>query len=223
LATFSSDDIKSLAGIISFFGSLREIALSGSDGNVSTLLDESRRLAIPPLDLMMGILQPLLAEIGDLWASNKISVSMEHRFSSLVGNLLADSRNGNSGYAQPQPPELVLINAEDNSHTLGLQMAEVYFSTQGIPSRVYVPGLPTNEILDLLCIHHPKAVGFSLGLPAHMKQVQEVVRGFKELPIQLPKVLVGGPAVRLGLDPDPSLGLVVCNQLEDALLLLHDG
>ena len=164
----------------------------------------------------------MLAEIGDLWVLNKVSVSQEHRFSALVGDLLADVQNGDSGDAQPQSPELVLINAQDNYHTLGLQMAEVYFSTQGVPSRVYVPGLPTNEILDLLCLHHPKAVGFSLGLPAHMKQVQEVVRSIKGLPIQPPRVLVGGPAVRLGLDPDLALGLTVCHQLEDALLLLHE-
>jgi hypothetical protein len=219
-ATFSPEDKYSLKGITGFFDALRVVAVSGSTGNVAGILTESRQLGIRPLDLMMGILQPLLAEIGTLWAANRVTVAVEHRFSALAGALLADVRKECLEDAGPQPPELILINARDNTHTLGLQMAEVYFSTKGIPTRTFLPGLPTTDILDLLYLQRPRAVGFSLALPGQLEQVLEVAEGIKALPFVPPRILVGGSAARVGLDLDPAHGVTVCRQLDDALSLL---
>jgi methanogenic corrinoid protein MtbC1 len=222
VATFSPEDKDSLKGITRFFDALREVALSGSTGNVADILRESRQLGIRPLDLMMGILQPLLAEIGDLWAENRITWAVEHRFSVLVGALLTDVRKEGLEATGPQPTELVLVNARHNDHTLGLQMAELYFATHGIPTITVVPGLPTAEILELLCLHRPLAVGFSLGLQGHVAQVQEVAAEVRSLPFVPPRILVGGPAARSGLDLKTSLGLTICSQLDEALALLRE-
>jgi methanogenic corrinoid protein MtbC1 len=213
-------DKQGLEGVTSFYRSMEKIAFSGSTRDVAAILEESRRLGIRPLDLMMGILQPLLAQIGELWLANKISVAEEHRFSTLVGDLLALSRQEQPGDAQRPAPELIMLNALDNYHVLGLQMAEVFFSTQGIPTLTVVPGLPTTEIIDLLALHRPRALGVSVALPAHMQQVREVVNRLGELPAPPTRILVGGPAIRLGLEPDPSHRFTLCNTFDDALLAL---
>lgn len=211
---------KNLDEIKAFYRSLREIALSSAPADVIKIEEESNRLGIRSIDLMMGVLQPLLAEIGDLWASGKVTVATEHRFSALVQDLIAHFRSHSGWSLRPPSPRLILVNAEDNFHTMGLQMAEAYFAVRGIPTLTAVPGLPIQEILDLLDLHKPAAIGFSVAMPTQMRQMREVVERMKGLARPPRRVLVGGPAVRLGLSPDPSFGIDVCRQLAEVPPLL---
>ena len=213
--TFTDSDQSRLEGIIEFFLHLEEVSLSGSRAEVPQILKESQSLGIRPVDLMMGLLQPLLSKIGDLWAAKEITVDTEHRFSALVGDLLAHVRNSSKREAGPAAPELILVNAEGNYHTLGLQMAEVYLAAQGIPTLTVIPGLPTNEILQLVRLHKPKAIGFSVALPNQMEQVWTVARHFKQARHAPRHILVGGPAVRLGLGLEPTLGIEACYDLAE--------
>ena len=112
---------------------------------------------------------------------------------------------------------MLLVNAEDNYHTLGVQMAQYFYTTQGISTVTVLPGVPTHEILDLLHVHKPQVIGFSVGLPTQMRQVREVVTQIQELPLKPGRILVGGPAVRFGLNPDPSLGITLCADLQQSL------
>ena len=217
---FSEADQESLERLVAFFIRLEESALAGTDAEVSKLLAEGRSLGIRPLDLMMGMLQPLLARIGDLWAANKITVHAEHRFSALVADLITQVRLTTHREDQSVTPDLILVTAEENYHTLGVQMAEVYFTTQGISTLAVTPGLPTQEILDLVERHRPRALGFSVALPTQLKQVLEVAERLKDQPEAPRHLLLGGPAVRHGLDLDPAYGITVCRDLAEARALL---
>jgi len=77
--------------------------------DVGLMLEESSRHHIRPMDLLLGMLQPLLVEIGELWASGQVTVSMEHRFSDLVGDLLAHVRRGFRQDPRPESPKLLLL------------------------------------------------------------------------------------------------------------------
>lgn len=191
-----------------FFSALHRTAVHGSRIEASHLLEESQRLGIRPMDLMMGLLQPLLREIGRLWARGEITVATEHRFTALATDLVAHFRAALPAPAQGQP-ELALFTAEGNYHTLGLQMAEAHCAAIGLPALIVVPGLPTGEVLDLLRRHRPQVVGFSVAMPEQMAQVRAVAEALEHLPpLRLP-IQVGGPAVRLGLElsPDPRIQL----------------
>ena len=216
-------DKKSFQELKDFFRSMQLIAHSGNPAEVHSIIEESRRLHIPPMDLLLGILQPLLVEIGKLWASGAVTVATEHRFSALVGDLLAQIRIDSHGDARPVSPQLMLINAEENYHTLGLQIGEVYFMACDIPTLTVVPGLPIKEVMDLLDLHKPKAVGFSVALAPQMKQVWEVAERMQGLPDPPKHLLVGGAAVRKGLDSERSLWIHVCRQLTDVPPLLGES
>ena len=125
IQTFSETDHEHLEAIVAFYIRLEECALAGTNLEVSSLLAEGGNLGIRPLDLLMGMAQPLLAKIGDLWAANQVSVHTEHRFSALVADLATQVRVASRGEILRAAPELLLITAEENFHTLGVQMAEV--------------------------------------------------------------------------------------------------
>ncbi len=213
---FDQSDRTKLQAIIDFYGGLKERVLAEAPANVTSILAESGRLGIRPLDLMFAMLAPLLAQVGDAWAAGKVTVYSEHRISAVVEALISGIRSETlSANDQPVAPALVLVNAEGNYHTLGLQMAEVYFAACGIPTLTVLPGLPTGEVLDLLDSVRPKAVGFSVALPTQMRQVREVKGRLRELPSPPQRIIVGGPALRLGLHPDASFGFDVCRNLSD--------
>jgi CheY-like chemotaxis protein len=120
-----------------------------------------------------------------------------------------------------EPPRLLLVSAEDNRHTLGLQMAEPFFIANGVPTLTVLAGLPLKEVLDLLEFHKPEAVGFSVALAGQMNQVRKAAGRIRNLPDPPLHLLVGGPAVRRGLELDPALGIRACRQLSDVLSLFH--
>jgi methanogenic corrinoid protein MtbC1 len=205
-----------------FFHSLQMVARSGKPIDVGIILEESNRHRILPMDLLLGMLQPLLVEIGKLWASGQVAVATEHRFSDLVGEILVHVRRDFRQDLQPESPKLLLLTAEGNYHVLGLKMAEPFFVANGVPTITVVPGLPINEVMDLLERHQPWAVGFSVALASQVDQVQEVARQVKQLSGPPRHILVGGPAVRMGLELDPSLGILACRQLSDVLPLFQE-
>lgn len=214
-------DIDALAGIIDFYTSLDYIALSEELPDIDAILAESRRLGIRPLDMMVGVLQPLLAKVGDMWSAGELSVASEHRITAMVADLLIGLRETRKPRGREQKPRVILINAENNYHTLGLTMAEVYFASYGIPALTVVPGLPTAEILDLVARARPEVLGFSVALSTQMAQVREVAGRLRPMPGRPKHFVVGGPAVRMGLNPDITLGIRVCKNLAEVVGLLN--
>ena len=220
---FSADDRQALGGVQAFFAALQASARDQRALDLGFVLEESRRLAVRPLDLMMGVFQPLLHEIGALWADGKVTVAMEQRFSALVDDWLAAQRlrAAEGAAAEPGRPSLILLNAEGNHHRFGLQMAESFFSALAIPCLTVTQGLPLDEILALLDQHRPQALGFSVALPGQMKQVLEVAEAAKALPVPPRHILVGGPAVRQGQCGAPGPGIHACRELTEILPFLQ--
>lgn len=222
VSTSNPPDLAALKGLRAFFHSMQLVARSGSPMDVDLFLEESNRHHLLPMDLLLGILQPLLVEIGNLWAAGQVTVTTEHRFSALVGELLAHVRRELKQDPRPESPKLLLLTAEGNYHVLGLKMAEPFFVANGVPTITVVPGLPIEEVMDLLERHQPWAVGFSVALESQMDQVLQVAKRVKQLSGPPRHILVGGPAVRMGLELDPSLGIRVCRQLSEVLSLLQN-
>ena len=221
--TFSLADKQGLQGLSQFFVSLQKAARDPAPLPFGAILAESRRLAVPPLDLMMGVFQPLLDEVGALWAAGQLTVAMEHRFTALVNDWVATHRadTAEGPRVQPGRPRLILLNAEGNFHVLGLQMAECYCASVGIPALTIMPGLPLSEILDLVDQHRPQVLGFSVALADQMTQVLEVADRVKALAVPPQHILVGGAAARQGLEVAPGLGIQVCRALTDMLPFLQ--
>jgi methanogenic corrinoid protein MtbC1 len=213
-------DLQAMEEIKRFFRSMQDLARSGTPGEVDGILRHSRSLRVAPMDLLLGILQPLLVEIGQLWKAGRVTVAAEHQFTALAGRLMAQVRKESPGAAASGPAKLVLVNAEGNDHSLGLMMAEYYFVACGIATLRVKEGSSVQEILDLLDGHRPEAVGFSVAMAPQMRQVRKVVARIGELAHPHPHILLGGPAVRMGLDLGLASGIRPCRQPLEGLRFL---
>jgi len=198
---------------------LRSAARCGTPISYTKIITEARELNIKPLDLMIGMIQPILHEIGVLWAAGEISVAREHQFSDFADSLVAAMYLHYpelDTFRQSVSPRFLLVNADGNYHTLGLQLVALSLATRKIPHRVVLPGLPAGEIVSLIQEHKPRAVGISVALPTHMKGVRELLGALRQSdPDPTPSVYVGGMPVREGLSLPEEFGVTLCKSIFD--------
>jgi len=213
---FGEAERRAADELAAFFHSLQETARGGTPDDRRRILAESRRLGIRPIDLMMGMLQPLLREIGELWAAGAVTVGCEHRFADLVGDLMTHFRAPSAAPAPGAPLDLLLLPARDNTHTLGLRMAEAYLASTGLTVLTLLRGIATPELIELVEFHQPRGVGFSVAMPDQVAQVAKVAEAMKHLRFPPRQVFLGGPAIRPdSLLPAPPPSLTVARDVRD--------
>jgi len=164
--------------------------------SATAILERGARLGIRPTELLMGILQPSLHEIGRLWEAARIQPAQEARLTRLCDEVL-ERMLAEQETRLPQPHEVypvVLTVAEGNTHTLGVRMVAFAFREEGHDVRLLLSALPTEKLLDLCETIKPSIVGISVALETQMAYVHEVMRGLaeREIPAQ---VIAGGHGV----------------------------
>jgi methanogenic corrinoid protein MtbC1 len=195
--------VRAIQPIVAFYARLRAQAEASAAIPARALLDEAKSLGIAPIDLLWGMLQPLLYEIGDLWSQGRVTIATEHRFSMNVETVLdaiaetlpapAPARRG--------AVDFLLVNAEGDHHVIGVRMVDLFLRMRGRSTFLVVPGLPSREVLALAGELEPKTIGVSIALPEHAVRVREIVDGTSGF-LRRPRVIVGGWAVKMGLSLD---------------------
>lgn len=212
--TLTAADQEALKGFQAFYRTLQGAARQGRPPRLGRLLAESRALGLTTQDLLIGLLQPLLVEIGEGWADGRVTVAAEHRFSSLAADLLARLR-GPVPLPQVSPfRRFLLVNVPGNAHVLGLRMAEVYLAGQGWNCTV-LEGPTLGGLLERVSLLRPEVLGFSAAMPGQFAFVDEAAALLAESPHRPRHLLVGGAAVRRGGAPEPSQGIRAIRQLQD--------
>ncbi len=164
----------------------------------------ARQAGIPDLDLAVGILQPLLYEVGVAWAAGHLSVWQEHRISGWVEEVLAAMAAARS--TPEKPGGILLLAAPGNQHTLGPRLLTLELAARGLAVTAVLPGMPLAEYPRLIERSSPRIVGISVGDPASLTTLEPAVH---ILEVRFPEVrfVAGGSAVRLnpGLRADMTL------------------
>lgn len=201
------------------YGRLRVAARSRELLRAGTLMDECIGMGVRPVDLMMGIIQPLLYEIGELWARAEVTVAAEHQFSDFAASVLATvyQRYPELGQFRQSPhPRMLLTIADGNYHVLGLQILELYLATEHVPTFTVVPGLPVEETARLAREMEPGFIGVSISDPAQMRCARDLAAALGDLPdAGRPTIILGGSTARAGLDAQEYPGVVICANLAD--------
>lgn len=188
------------------------------------LLAEGEKLGLSPVDLLVGVLQPVLYEVGERWSRGEASVADEHaisRAASVAVELLLESRPELVALRQARRPEVLLTCAPGNTHAVGLQLVEFFLLSEGVPVYTILPGLPADEIVELTRTLEPKALGISVAMPEQVASVCEIAKRVHALPDSHgPVVLVGGFAVRGGFELPPDTPARTCFDFREIPALL---
>lgn len=196
--------LKNLKPIVDFYKSLKDRAVSSERLNLSEIIEESRQLGLSSLDTAIGILQPALIEMGTLFMQSKVTAAKEHAFTAFVDKMVTHLLASHTAMEtmDVEKPEVLLACVDGNYHWLGLKLLELALLEEKIPTRLYIPSLPTAEIISLALELRPAVIGLSI---FDAKQAEEArvicdaIEGDQGARYR-PKIAVGGNGARVYLE-----------------------
>lgn len=145
-----------------------------------------------PADFFDRILKPVMYDIGEHWATSKISIATEHVASNVAQTLVKIIMDGVSSSGNKK--KILICVPIGEEHHLGCDVLETYLSIKGF--KVYNMGtsMPTESIISFIENNKPDIVFVSITLPDNMLAGQRLVKKIsKESNIP---ILIGGYAMQ---------------------------
>ncbi len=156
------------------------------------LLAEARSLGIRDVDLLIGLLQPVLCEVGRRFVSGRISVELEHKISALTESIL-QALDENAATI-PDRPCTLLVSAPGNTHTFGPRIFAAQEAEKGEGCDIMLAAAP-EQVLARLKTGDYRRLGISVALPSQCQAARNLADRVRE---QLPniEVVMGGYAIK---------------------------
>lgn len=198
---FNSQTLEGLKPVITFYNELRKAVKEANPISPEKLLKEGRRLNLKPMDFLMGLIQPLLYEIGVLYEQKKILPMHEHIFSQTAQRLvlLIEQHYKLEEIPQGEKIEVLIACADGNYHDIGIRLLNVWLKQEGIRSFALFPSLPSDSVVSAIQTFQPKVLGVSVALVEQLQEVEKIQLALKKSHLKT-KVIVGGLAIREGVN-----------------------
>jgi DNA-binding transcriptional MerR regulator/methylmalonyl-CoA mutase cobalamin-binding subunit len=158
-------------------------------------------LALPPRALIHRVVLPTMKEVGDRWASGRLTVAQEHLLSASLRTLLgALSRLAG---ADRGGPRLLFATPSGDRHEFGILAAALLAALGGLHVTYLGPDLPSGQIADAATRGgtHVVVLGLTFGAtqPSSIAEVQALM---ETLPPSV-ELWLGGP-LPAGFEDAPS-------------------
>ena len=190
LASYSPKDIKKREDATK--KSKKQLYKKLTEGNIEDcvkIYEDYVKIFSTP-DFFDKILKPVMYDIGEYWATNKISIATEHVASNIAQTLVKILMDRVSSTGTKK--KIMICVPVGEEHHLGCDVLETYLSIKGF--KVYNMGttLPTESIISFIENNKPDVVFVSITLPDNLSAGQRLVRKIKES-YNIP-ILIGGYA-----------------------------
>ncbi len=184
-----------LQPIKDFFAKVQKLSFAGETINKRKFLKEAKSLNIKASDLLAGILQPLLYEIGRLYSLDQMDIITEHKFSQFVTELITDIRSeflDQSSYPENARVDVILSCANGNNHAFGVTFLELCLREAGVSVEAIYPGVPADQLADYVQFMNPKVLGVSMSMREQLPEIKYVAKLLSGQETTNPYFLVGG-------------------------------
>lgn len=180
---------------------LETVSASENPYLAQSVIQQGLKLGLSPMDILMGVVQPALYEVGKRWEIGDLTVEQEHRFTAycegLFHLLYFDSFVDHLDLRQSKHPQVLLVNAPENYHSLGIRMVELWLLSNAISCYTVYPGIPVPEIMELVRSLDPNVLGISAALSSHIASVHEIEEQINKInQLDALTILSGGYAVK---------------------------
>ena len=180
------------------FAMAARLTTSDDMPKVVDIVGFGRRLGIRPVDLLMGVVQPALYEIGRLWEEGKITHTTEARFTRLITEMLDElvlDQRRRQQLVPRQGRPIFLAAAAGNRHTVGIQMLGFSLREQGHDARVITNAVEAAWLVRLATLLRPSHIGISVALPSQVSYAVDVAKRVEREGLDA-RVMVGGYGAR---------------------------
>lgn len=200
---FASDVVRHSEFLRRIYHSLYEAGRRNDLPSAQQLVKDAIAANFRPVDILLGILTPLLYKIGEQWRSGTVTIADEHEFTALserVIEMIERSMQRGRTRRRAGVPRYFLMNAPGNTHTLAIRVLALWLESHGICTPTVVDHLDLQELAQDIIKAAPKALLISMALPQQLNSVAAISALIGELPANArAKVIVGGYAIKTGL------------------------
>jgi methanogenic corrinoid protein MtbC1 len=184
---------------------LRVAGKAGDIGDAARIVQLALASGVRPVDILVGLITPLLYVVGLEWECGLISIAEEQRFTGFCERVfeLVKLEVDRVGPVAPRERHALVfvINADGNDHTLGSRIVALWLQSKGIEVRAF-HATPTPESLLLLIAEvRPCAILISLSLHEQKAYVDAVALRLDALEGYRPSFFAGGHAIKHRLVP----------------------
>jgi methanogenic corrinoid protein MtbC1 len=197
--------LERIKPIRNFYADVINITRASEPALVPLVVRRGLALNLRPVDLLMGILQPALYEVGRLWESGQLTFEQEASFTRFCEAALEElTMEQNRSRSLSHRPRVLLLNAEGNLHTIGIRLAAFVLREEGHNVQALVSTPPMEDLPELLRAQRPALVGVSLSLEQQLPYLDGLMKIVATLP-ERPRVVAGGYLVRAGVTLPPEV------------------
>ncbi len=167
----------------------------GNRGLAESIVKDKLKEGIGLIDVEVGIIQPAMYEIGNLWQQNKITVAQEHLATAISQNAIARAY-ALAEFADPLDKKVVCACVEGNHHGLGLRMVSDAFEISGWDSIFLGTDTPSASIIEMVDREKPDALAISISLPSQLLGLKNLVDQLhSNFQGKMPALLAGGQII----------------------------
>jgi methanogenic corrinoid protein MtbC1 len=191
LASHSPQDIKKREEASG--KSIKQLYKKLTDGDINSsvqIYDDYVKI-FNSADFFDKILKPVMFQIGDEWANNKISIATEHVASNVAQALvkIIMDKVTTSGNKK----KILLCVPVGEEHHLGCDVIETFLTGKGYKVFNMGTSIPSESVLHFIEHNNPDIIMISITLEDNLKAGQRLVKKIKEN-FKVP-VVVGGYAL----------------------------
>ena len=143
-------------------------------------------------DFFDKILKPVMYDIGEQWATNKISIATEHVASNIAQTLVKIIMDKVTGTSKKK--KILICVPVGEEHHIGCDVLETYLSIKGFKVFNMGTSIPTESIIGFIENNKPDIVFISITLTDNLSAGQRLVKKIKE-EYNIP-ILIGGYAMQ---------------------------
>jgi methanogenic corrinoid protein MtbC1 len=168
------------------------------------IANDAAKAGVRPVDVLIGIIAPLLYRIGEDWKRGTLSIEGEHRFTAFCEKVidLVDAQVRPVVFNAHGENDIILTVAPGNRHTLAIKILDLWLVSRGKRARIVDVQFNFGALIDEIRTTRSNILLISMSLMEQYAAVNEIVEQVAELPKPLrPRAVIGGYAVKLGLVP----------------------
>ena len=141
------------------------------------------------------ILNPIMQEVGSMWADGRLSIATEH-VSSNTAQSLIKIISENHKRSTLDKGRVIITTPVGEEHCLSCNMIESFLLSKGFTTFNLSPSTPSNSLVEFVRSINPTAVLISITLTDNIKAGQRLATKIHNQYRKLP-VYVGGQALNL--------------------------
>jgi methanogenic corrinoid protein MtbC1 len=199
---FAESELKHPIFLRDIFHALFEAGQRSDVEAAAKIVEKAVDAHCRPLDILVGMIAPMLYEIGEGWQQGVLTVEDEHSFTAFcerVVDLIERKMLEHKPLLSPPAtgPTALLMNAPGNLHTLALRMMALWLKNQSVKVQLIdAQDVLTTSIFDA----QPDFLLISMALADQLEGVSAIVHSVNELPTGVrQRIIVGGYAVKANL------------------------